>query len=201
MITLKTIKSIVQGVTHLVEDAAYAMYTKQTAQVFATGGCLRDIVYGNTPKDVDCVIQSPEFSSDKQAFEFASNLCSALSSKGLSCTICFAYGIGDDASEFGSRWAAVIKTEVYGAPVDILLSRDCSIYDCVSAFDIEINMLYMCADGIVRHKTGVALYPSEMTRKHPKTIQLLKPISEKRKQRIQAKFPDSTIIDFQGEVT
>lgn len=151
-------------------------YFGQTGDiVVAAGGYARDRWFGKDYQDVDLVIPLGRATDEQYTFGQATALCDLLAREfsGLTFSVPQAYdsAIGD----FNERIWAMVSVEGEGISMDILLHKAHSIIEVLNTHDSNVNQCAATLGGGVIWKNG----------RPPVRVQVLKPISQKRANRLR----------------
>lgn len=151
-------------------------YFGQTGDVvFAAGGYARDRWFGKDYQDVDLVVPLGLDTDEQYTFGQATALCDLLCREfsGLTVSVPQAYesAIGD----FNSRIWALVSVESEGLSMDILLHKSYSIAGVLTSHDSNVNQCAATLGGGVIWMGGVP----------PTEVKVLKPISQKRANRLR----------------
>ena len=139
------------------------------------GGCVRDTLSGEEPRDYDYAIICPDY-TDAEAFQLLAAISARLSFQGVASAMHGAYGqgsVGDCSTDYTSKvnnfkdkWLGHLAFEHQGTKVDVLITSY-QMQQLLKYFDCNMNRVYFnhCTQRIVGSFPQVLLFnanvPSE----------------------------------------
>ena len=123
------------------------------------GGCVRDTLSGEEPRDYDYAIICPDY-TDAEAFQLLEAISVRLSIQGVASAVHGAYGqgsVGDCATDYTSKvnnfkdkWLGHLAFEHQGTKVDVLITCY-KMQQLLKYFDCNMNRVYFdhCTKRIV----------------------------------------------------
>lgn len=148
-------------------------------QVYAAGGCIRDMYFGLPAKDVDLIVPVG-LTDEKAAFSVMERFARSYHAMfDEPVTITTAYNQSSSCREtlgdFDERLYGVVKIQSPLCEVDVLFSRYGNIAEVLSHFDCNLNTGYMNTLGFVDYA-------------EPLELVWLKPVSPSRELRMLNKW-------------
>ena len=114
------------------------------------GGCVRDTLSGEEPRDYDYAIICPDY-TDKEAFQLLEAISVHLATNGVASTVQGAYGQGtigyfstdymSKVNNFKGKWLGHLSFEHGGTKVDVLITNY-NMRRLLARFDCNMNRVY-----------------------------------------------------------
>ena len=114
------------------------------------GGCVRDTLSGEEPRDYDYAIICPDY-TDKEAFQLLEAISVHLATNGVASAVHGAYGqgsVGDFSTDYVSKvnnfkdkWLGHLAFEHQGTKVDVLITCY-KMQQLLKYFDCNMNRVY-----------------------------------------------------------
>ena len=114
------------------------------------GGCVRDTLVGEEPRDYDYAIICPDY-TDKEAFQLLEAISVHLATNGVASTVQGAYGQGtigyfstdymSKVNNFKGKWLWHLSFEHGGTKVDVL-TTNYNMRRLLARFDCNMNRVY-----------------------------------------------------------